>query len=211
MGGNSNSPTPLYRKSHQHVSVTEQSEKPSVLVVDDEAEVADVYALRLRDEYEVETAYGGAEALERVEDDLDVVLLDRRMPNVSGDDVLARIRDRGVDCRVIMITAVDPDFDIVEMPFDDYLCKPVEKRDLVGAIEQQLTATRYDERLTDYLEVTSKLGLLEAEKTAAELDESEDVAELRERAAELKRELDETLTEFDDATAAFKEIGRDNS
>jgi len=190
--------------------VTEQSEKPSVLVVDDEAEVADVYALRLRDEYEVETAYGGAEALERVEDDLDVVLLDRRMPNVSGDDVLARIRDRGVDCRVIMITAVDPDFDIVEMPFDDYLCKPVEKRDLVGAIEQQLTATRYDERLTEYLEVTSKLGLLEAEKTEAELDGSADVAQLRERAADLKRELDETLTEFDDATAAFKEIGRDS-
>jgi len=190
--------------------VTEQSEKPSVLVVDDEAEVADVYALRLRDEYEVETAYGGAEALERVDDDLDVVLLDRRMPNVSGDDVLARIRDRDVDCRVIMITAVDPDFDIVEMPFDDYLCKPVEKRDLVGAIEQQLTATRYDERLTEYLEVTSKLGLLEAEKTAAELDGSEDVTKLRERAADLKRELDETLTEFDDATAAFKEIGRDS-
>jgi DNA-binding response OmpR family regulator len=191
--------------------VTEQSEKPSILVVDDEAEVADVYALRLRDEYEVETAYGGTEALERVDDDIDVVLLDRRMPDVSGDDVLSAVRDRGLDCRVIMITAVDPDFDIVEMSFDDYLCKPVEKRDLVGAIEQQLTATRYDERLTEYLEVTSKLGLLEAEKTEAELDGSGDVTELRERAVELKGELDETLTEFDDATAAFKEIDRNTS
>jgi len=190
--------------------VTESSEKPSVLVVDDEAEVADVYALRLRGEYEVETAYGGAEALELVDDDVDVVLLDRRMPNVSGDDVLGRIRDRGLDCRVVMITAVDPDFDIVEMPFDDYLCKPVEKRDLVGAIEQQLTATRYDERLTEYLEVTSKLGLLEAEKTEAELDRSEEIDDLRDRAAGLKRDLDETLTEFDDATAAFQEIERDD-
>ena len=190
--------------------MTESSEKPSVLVVDDEAEVADVYALRLRGEYEVETAYGGAEALELVDDDVDVVLLDRRMPNVSGDDVLGRIRDRGLDCRVVMITAVDPDFDIVEMPFDDYLCKPVEKRDLVGAIEQQLTATRYDERLTEYLEVTSKLGLLEAEKTEAELDRSEEIDDLRDRAAGLKRDLDETLTEFDDATAAFQEIERDD-
>lgn len=188
--------------------MTESSEKPSVLVVDDEAEVADVYALRLRGEYEVETAYGGAEALERVDDDIDVVLLDRRMPDVSGDDVLGAIRNRGLDCRVVMITAVDPDFDIVEMSFDDYLCKPVEKRDLVGAIEQQLTATRYDQRLTEYLEVTSKLGLLEAEKTEAELDGSEEIADLRERAAALKRDLDETLTEFDDATAAFQEIER---
>ena len=189
--------------------MTESSEDPTVLVVDDEAEVADVYALRLRGEYDVETAYGGTAALETVDDSVDVVLLDRRMPDVSGDDVLEVIRDRGVDCRVVMITAVDPDFDIVEMPFDDYLCKPVEKRDLVGAIEQQLTATRYDERLTEYLEVTSKLGLLEAEKTVAELDESEDVARLRERAAELKADLDETLAEFDDATAAFQEIDRD--
>jgi DNA-binding response OmpR family regulator len=108
-----------------------------------------------------------------------------------------------------MITAVDPDFDIVDMPFDDYLNKPVEKRELVGAIERQLTARRYDERLTDYLEVTSKLGLLQAEKSQAELDAHEEVDTLRERAAELKSELDEVLAEFDDAAAAFQEINPD--
>ena len=191
--------------------MTESSEDPAVLVVDDEAEVADVYALRLRGEYDVETAYGGAAALETVDDSFDVVLLDRRMPDVPGDDVLPAIRDRGLDVRVIMITAVDPDFDIVEMPFDDYLCKPVEKRDLVGAIDQQLTATRYDERLTEYLEVTSKLALLEAEKSAAELDGNEQIGELRDRADRLKADLDETLAEFDDATAAFQEIERNSS
>ncbi|PSP82917.1 response regulator [Halobacteriales archaeon QH_8_68_33] len=191
--------------------MTESSEDPAVLVVDDEAEVADVYALRLRGEYDVETAYGGTAALETVDDSFDVVLLDRRMPDVPGDDVLPAIRDRGLDIRVIMITAVDPDFDIVEMPFDDYLCKPVEKRDLVAAIEQQLTATRYDERLTEYLEVTSKLALLEAEKSAAELDGNEQIGELRDRADRLKADLDETLAEFDDATAAFQEIERNSS
>ena len=191
--------------------MTESSEDPAVLVVDDEAEVADVYALRLRGEYDVETAYGGTAALETVDDSFDVVLLDRRMPDVPGDDVLPAIRDRGLDIRVIMITAVDPDFDIVEMPFDDYLCKPVEKRDLVGAIDQQLTATRYDERLTEYLEVTSKLALLEAEKSAAELDGNEQIGELRDRADRLKADLDETLAEFDDATTAFQEIERNSS
>ena len=191
--------------------MTESSEDPAVLVVDDEAEVADVYALRLRGEYDVETAYGGTAALGTVDDSFDVVLLDRRMPDVPGDDVLPAIRDRGLDIRVIMITAVDPDFDIVEMPFDDYLCKPVEKRDLVGAIDQQLTATRYDERLTEYLEVTSKLALLEAEKSAAELDGNEQIGELRDRADRLKADLDETLAEFDDATAAFQEIERNSS
>jgi len=192
-------------------SMNGTSTDPTVLVVDDETEVADIYALRLRDGYDVETAYGGEAALERVGDDVDVVLLDRRMPGVSGDEVLATVRERGVDCRVIMVTAVDPDFDIVEMPFDDYLCKPVQKRDLVAAIDQQLTARRYDERLTEYLEVTSKLGLLEAEKTEAELDGHEEVARLRERAVGLQAELDDTLDEFENADAAFQEVGWDPS
>ena len=188
--------------------MNETSTEPRVLIVDDEAEVADVYALRLRDEYDTETAYGGEEALEAVGEHVDVVLLDRRMPQVSGDDVLSAIRDRELDTRVIMITAVDPDFDIVDMPFDDYLCKPVQKDDLVAAIEQQLTASRYDDRLTEYLEVTSKIALLEAEKTDAELDGSDEVARLRDRAASIQAEMDEALAEFDDFQTAFNEISR---
>jgi len=182
--------------------------KPTLLVVDDETEVADVYALKLEREYDVRTAYGGTEALEKVDDDVDVVLLDRRMPDLSGDEVLAEIRERGLDCRVIMITAVDPDFDIIDMDFDDYLCKPVESEDLIGAVEQQLTARDYDERLSEYFEVTSKLALLEAEKTPQELDESDDVAALEARAEELRDDMDETLAEFDDFEMAFREIGR---
>nr|WP_206039145.1 response regulator [Halomicrobium mukohataei] len=190
--------------------VSESTEDATVLVVDDEKEVADVYALRLRDEFDTETAYGGEAALDAIGDGdgIDVVLLDRRMPGVSGDEVLQTIRERGVDCRVIMITAVDPDFEIIDMAFDDYLCKPIEKDDLVAAIEQQLTARRYDDQLTQYLEATSKLALLEAEKTAQTLDGNEDVAQLRERIEALKDEMDDTLGEFDDIERAFKEIGR---
>ncbi|SDF04008.1 response regulator [Halorientalis regularis] len=179
----------------------------TVLVVDDETEVADVYALKIEREYDVRVAYGGQEALEKA-DGVDVVLLDRRMPDVSGDEVLAELRDREDDYRVIMITAVDPDFDIIEMPFDDYLCKPVESADLLGAVEQQLAADAYDDRLTEYYEVTSKLALLEAEKTPQELDENEDVAALRERADRLESEMAESLSDFEDFELAFRDIGR---
>jgi DNA-binding response OmpR family regulator len=180
----------------------------TILVVDDETEVADVYALKLERDYDVRVAYGGREALETVGADVDVVLLDRRMPDLSGDEVLAELRDRGLDARVVMITAVDPDFDIIEMPFDDYLCKPVESDDLVGAVEQQLAADAYDERLSEYYSVASKLALLEAEKTPRELDEHEDVAELRERAERLEAEMAESLSDFEDFEMAFHEIGR---
>jgi len=188
--------------------VSESTADATVLVVDDEAEVADVYALRLRNQYETETAYGGADALDRLDDDIDVVLLDRRMPDVGGDEVLAEIRERNISTRVIMITAVDPDFDIIEMPFDDYLCKPVEKADLVAAIDQQLAARRYDDRLAEYLEVTSKLALLKGEKTAQTLDGNDGVESLEERADTLQAEMDDALSDFEDIDTAFRDITR---
>ena len=184
------------------------SDQATVLVVDDEEEVADVYALRLQNEYETRTAYGGEEALEEIDDEVNVVLLDRRMPDIAGDDVLAEIRDDGYDCKVIMLTAVDPGMDILEMDFDDYLCKPVEKTDLVAAIDQQLEVQRYDERLAEYLEVTSKLALLEAELSPQEVTDSDELQDLSERAETLKAEMDETLDEFDDIESAFREIAR---
>jgi DNA-binding response OmpR family regulator len=180
------------------------SDDATVLIVDDEQTVADVYALRLRDRYETRTAYGGRDALDAIDETVDVVLLDRRMPALSGDDVLTEIRDRDLNCRVVMLTAVDPDIDILELPFDDYLCKPVEKSDLVDVIDQQLVARQYGDRLSEYLHVTSKLALLEA-GTDADHDE---VKSLRERADELQAELDDTLESFEDIDAAFREIER---
>jgi DNA-binding response OmpR family regulator len=184
------------------------SDRATVLLVDDEEEVADVYALRLETEYETRVAYGGEDALETIDVDVDVVLLDRRMPDLSGDEVLAKIREKGYDCRVIMLTAVDPGLDILEMPFDDYLCKPVEKDDLVSAIDQQLQIQEYDEQLSEYFEVTSKLALLESELPPRELEENDQLARLRERADELEAEMSDLLDEFDSLEEAFENIGR---
>ena len=186
----------------------DEADRPTVLVVDDEEEVADVYALRLRDDYETRVAYGGQEALDVVDEDVDVVLLDRRMPEVSGDGVLDNVRAEGLDCRVIMVTAVDPDLDIVEMPFDDYLCKPIDRETMLAAIEQQLQSVTYDERLTEYMSVAAKIGVLESEKTEAELEGSEKYRALVDREAELKSELDDTVTDFDDVDQAFRGLSR---
>jgi len=178
----------------------------TVLVVDDETAVADAYAAQLEKEYAVLTAYGGEEAIETVDSTVDIALLDRRMPAVSGDEVLEEIRTREIDCRVIMVTAVDPDFDIVEMPFEDYLKKPVDKADLVDAIERQLEAGEYDERFEEFLELNTKIGLLEEEKSTPELERSEELLEIRERADRLKSDLDETVMQFDESRTAFQDL-----
>ncbi|WP_254524694.1 response regulator transcription factor [Natrinema caseinilyticum] len=97
------------------------SAQPTVLVVDDERELADLYAMWVGEDYEVVTAYDGRSAIERVNDSIDAVLLDRHMPDITGDRVLEEIRAAGYDCWVIMVTAVDPGLDIVELDIDDYV------------------------------------------------------------------------------------------
>jgi DNA-binding response OmpR family regulator len=178
-----------------------------VLVVDDEREVADGYALKLRKRYDVETAYGGEEALEVVDDDVDVVLLDRRMPHRSGDEVLAELRERDVSCRVIMLTAIDPDFDVLGMSFDDYLCKPVSDEDLYGAIESQLRIAA-TERLGEYFRLVATRAVLESQLPDARLDDSAEYAALDERTDRLRSELADRIDGFEEFAAEFEAIDR---
>jgi len=179
----------------------------TVLVVDDEAEVTDGYALKLRKRYDVETAYGGEEALSVVDDGVDVVLLDRRMPRRSGDEVLREIRDRELPCRVIMLTAIDPDFDVVGMPFDDYLCKPVADDDLYGAIESQLRIGAY-EHLGEYFRLAAKRAILEARLPESRLDDHTEFADLDERAERLRSTLADRIEGFEDLVAEFEAVDR---
>ena len=186
------------------------AEPPLVLVVEDERDLADLYATWLRDEYRVRVAYGGREAIDELNDEVDVALLDRRMPDLSGDETLEAIREEGVDCRVAMVTAVEPDFDVVEMGFDDYLVKPVSRDALKDTVENLLLRNTYDEGIQELFALASKKALLESEKDPATLDANEEYRELSERVAELRGDLDETLATFDDdhvIDAMYRDLG----
>ncbi|RLM94770.1 response regulator [Halobellus sp. Atlit-38R] len=185
---------------------------PLVLVVEDEPDLADLYATWLRDDYRVRVAYGGREALDELDDQVDVVLLDRRMPDLSGDEALEAIRDRGVECRVAMVTAVEPDFDIVKMGFDDYLVKPVSRESLKETVENLLLRNTYDDGIQELFSLSSKKAILESEKDAATLEEHEEYQKLSDRVDELRSQLDQALVEFDDEhdmTAMYRDLGDD--
>ena len=171
---------------------------PLVLVVEDESDLADLYAAWLGDSYRVRTAYGGREALEQLDAEVDVVLLDRRMPGLSGDEVLDAIQERGIDCQVAMVTAVEPDFDVLEMGFDDYLVKPVARDELLDTVGDLERRSTYDAGVQELFSLASKKALLEAEKTDAELAENEEYQELEARLATLREELDTTIDAMDD-------------
>ena len=183
--------------------------RPTVLVVDDEEGVADVLALKLGEEYETRTAYGGVEALEEMDASVDAVLLDRRMPDVHGDEVLATIREEGYDCVVVMTTAVDPDLNILEMDFDDYLCKPIDSDTLLSTLDQHLdTRSSGDQRLEEFFSVVSKIEVLEEELSPTELADSDEYDELKREAERLGRQLHDSHADFEEIVATFREISR---
>ncbi len=186
------------------------SDNATVLIVDDEPSITDLYALRLKGEYDVRTAYGGEEALEKVDGDVDVVLLDRRMPDLSGDEVLERIEERGLDPGVAMVTAVDPDFDILELGFDAYVVKPVPEEKLRETVETLIRRSSYDSKLQELTSLMSKRAALEAEISPDELDDHDEYRRLTERVEDLQAELDETVQELDedDFSAAFYALSR---
>jgi DNA-binding response OmpR family regulator len=110
-----------------------------VLVVEDEQLLADAVATGLRREaMAVDVVYDGQAALDRVAvNDYDVVVLDRDLPLVHGDDVLRKIVEEGQATRVLMLTAAGDISDRVEgleLGADDYLPKPFAFSELVARV-----------------------------------------------------------------------------
>src|SRR5262245_29009258 len=100
-----------------------------VLVVEDERLLADTIADGLRRQaLAVDVVYDGVAALERLAvNDYDVVVLDRDLPLVSGDDVCTSLVDSDVETRILMLTAATAVTERVSglgLGADDYLTKP---------------------------------------------------------------------------------------
>jgi DNA-binding response OmpR family regulator len=111
-----------------------------VLVVEDERLLADAIAQGLRRHaMAVDVAYDGEVAMERLAvNDYDVVVLDRDLPVVSGDDVCTTIVDAAPDTRVLMLTAAAAVTQRVAglgLGADDYLTKPFAFAELTARVQ----------------------------------------------------------------------------
>jgi response regulator RpfG family c-di-GMP phosphodiesterase len=102
-----------------------------------------------------------------------------------------------------MVTAVDPDFDIVDMPFDDYVSKPVDRETLQDVIERLLSVDQYDQRMAELYAIDRTIATLETDGLTAELEADDRYHELLDRKADLEAELRDLIESFDAA-----EMGR---
>ncbi|WP_346040220.1 response regulator transcription factor [Actinomadura chokoriensis] len=110
-----------------------------VLVAEDERFLADLVAEGLRKRaVAVDVAYDGGAALERLAvNDYDVLVLDRDLPGVHGDDICRELAQRGAAVRILMLTAsgaVQERVDGLNLGADDYLAKPFAFDELVARV-----------------------------------------------------------------------------
>lgn len=110
-----------------------------VLVVEDEAALADVIARGLRQSgLAVDVALDGEEALDKADlTPYEVVVLDRQLPGVHGDDVCRQLVARPEPSRILMLTAagnVDARVEGLSIGADDYLPKPFVMSELVARV-----------------------------------------------------------------------------
>ena len=166
----------------------------TVLIVEDEENLDDLFGIWLQEQFEVHVAYSGEDALEIfAEEPIDIVLLDRRMPGLSGTEVLQSIREGGDAQQVIMVTAVQPTEDLASIDVDDYLLKPIDRTKLLRAVEAAELILTYEDSLTGLLSLTARKATLGANLDKTELEQDERYGALIQRIRELKEEADTTL------------------
>ena len=110
-----------------------------ILVAEDEARLAGTIAKGLRDRgMAVDIAYDGQEAVVKADvNEYDVILLDRDLPEIHGDEVCRTLIETGNQARILMLTAarsIGERVDGLNLGADDYLSKPFDFAELVARI-----------------------------------------------------------------------------
>lgn len=139
-----------------------QGERKNILLVEDQVELAELYKEFLTPKYNVKITNTGADALKFADDDTDVVLLDRDLPDMNGGMVLHKLKNEmKIDARVAMLTGQEPDESILRLPVDDYQTKPIYENEIVALVETLLLRDLFVQVSEDMFRLTSKRSALQ--------------------------------------------------
>ena len=112
-----------------------------VLIVDDEKDIVDLLRLYLENHgIRVIEANSGIEALDRINEDIDLALVDIMMPGFNGYEVTKRIRER-YNIPIIILSAKNEDYDKIlglQLGADDYITKPFNPMEVAARVQAQL-------------------------------------------------------------------------
>jgi two-component system KDP operon response regulator KdpE len=128
----------------EHLHLREEFDRRRILVVDDEERMVRFIRMNLEhDGFQVIEAFNGKQAIDKLRDTPDLILLDVMMPDLDGFEVLETVREV-TNVPVIMLTAKGEEDDRVrglELGADDYITKPFSPRELVSRVKAVLRRT----------------------------------------------------------------------
>ncbi len=128
-------------------------EKNHILIVEDDADIRDGVEIYLRNQgYRVSKAGDGLEGLAALEGEkIDLAIVDVMMPRMDGITMIMKMRDRGFEIPIIMLSAKSEEVDKImglNMGADDYITKPFTPLELLARVNSQLRRyNRYQEAL----------------------------------------------------------------
>lgn len=169
----------------------------TILLVAEEGPLVDRYRGWLADEHTVSVAATGERALATLDDEVDAALIERRLPDGTGREILERLRRDGYECRVALLANVEPAFDVVRAGFDEFLKRPVTRSALSATVDRLCRHRRYDELLQEYHTLVRDRTVLEKRLSEEVLAASAEYEALQHEIETVETALDDLLDTFD--------------
>ena len=114
-----------------------------ILIIDDEEKICEfIAAFLIKDGHSVSIANLGKEGVKKINNEnIDLIILDRMIPDISGDEIFKTIKNKNINTPIIMITAkteIDDRVEGFELGCDDYICKPFSPKEMVVRVNAML-------------------------------------------------------------------------
>jgi signal transduction histidine kinase len=175
-----------------------RTQRPLVLVADDEPDMRRFLVSQLVDDYELIEAVDGQDAAEKAQETLpDVILLDLMMPQKDGLQVCRELRAYAptAGIPIILLTAradEEAKFDALQMGANDFLAKPFSSTELQARIKNLIESHHFQRRLTKQNQVLSS-AIEQIKETEMQLVQSEKLSSLGRMSAGIIHEINNPL------------------
>ena len=133
-----------------------ETQQLSTMIVEDEQMVVSIIEDYFPDSYDIRSAETAQRALDTYHDDIELLIFDRRLREMSGDELAASIRAEHKKQLMLCVSGVKPGNDIHQLQCDEYIQKPFTEDELKTKVELLLNRTELEHPAREYLSLRSK-------------------------------------------------------
>jgi CheY-like chemotaxis protein len=135
-----------------------------------------------------------ADSLDQEFETKDIRDLSQRTARKLDEETLRHVQETDIDCQVCIVSAVDPDFDLLEMEFDNYITKGAREEEVVEAVELLLALDELDDPLGEYWTKGRKRAVIKRELSRRKLNNHDGFQQLEVDIENLEAEHDDLLS-----------------